>query len=95
MTIRGWVLCLAVVIIAWVGIQALVMRFSDVAPGAVALFYGTQFGANLPGDMAIVGAGPFWMAVHYDGPDLAKTLYGAGAFLVLPAGLPGCLPLAT
>jgi len=93
MTFKGWMTSLALVLVGWVMVQAMVMRFSDVAPGAVALFPGTDFGASLPRDVAIVDAGWFWITVQSDGPDLARTLYSEGALLVLPAGLPGCLPL--
>lgn len=93
MTTRSWLLAVVLVLIGWVGVQAAVMRASDIAPGAIALFPKPGFAANLPADIAIVGLGTFWIAVRYDGPDLAKTLYSKGARLVLPAGLPGCLSL--
>ena len=73
--------------------QALVMRFSDAAPGAIALFPSPDFIARLPADVAIIGMGSFWIAVRHDGPNLGRSLYAAGSWLVLPAGLPGCLPL--
>ena len=95
MTIRTWVLSFATVLICWIGVQALVMRFSDVAPGAVALFPASDFTTRLPAEVAIIGAGSYWIAVRHDGPDLGRSLYDAGAWLVLPAGLPGCLPLTS
>ena len=93
MTIKTWALSLTLVLAGWIGVQALVMRFTDAAPGAIALFPSDGFGSNLPADMAITGAGSYWIAVQYDGPGLARALYSEGALLVLPAGLPGCLPL--
>lgn len=95
MTIRTWVLSLIAVLFCWICLQALVMRFSDAAPGAIVLFPSPNFVAHLPSDVAVVGAGSYWIAVRYDGPDLGKSLYAAGALLALPAGLPGCLPLAS
>lgn len=93
MITKTWVFSIATVLVAWVAIQALVMRFTDISPGAVALFPSAGYGPGLPADMAISDAGWFWIMVNYDGPNLAKSLYSEGALLVLPAGLPGCLPL--
>lgn len=93
MTIRTWAAALGCVLAGWVAVQALVMRFSDAAPGAIVIAPGAGFTANLPADIAIVGTGKRWIAVRSDRVGMGKTLYGAGALLVLPAGLPGCLPL--
>ena len=93
MTIKAWLGSLCLVVIGWLGIQATVMRLSDIAPGAIALVPPSGFGSGLPPDITIVGAGPYWISVQSDEPNLAKTLYAQGALLVLPAGLPGCLPL--
>ena len=93
MTIRTWLLSLAAVVAAWFGLQLTVMRFTDAAPGAVALFPSAEFGARLPRTVAIAGVGAHWIAVRSDEPNLGRTLYASGAVLVLPAGLPGCLPL--
>ena len=76
-----------------IGTLALVMVLSDAAPGAVALFPADDFAARLPDGAAIVGGGAFWVAVRSDRSDLGLGLYRAGGKLVLPAGLPGCLPL--
>ena len=93
MTIRTWGIAITAVVIGWFGLQLSVMYFTDAAPGAVALFPSADFVARLPADMAIVGAGSNWIAVRSDQPNLGKNLYAAGALIVLPAGLPDCLPL--
>ncbi len=93
MTIRHWALALAGVFAGWVAVLAAVMVLSDAAPGAIVLFPSDQFVANLPDDAAVVGGGPAWVAVRADLPRLGIALYQAGGRLVLPAGLPGCLPL--
>ena len=93
MTIRTWGIAITAVVIGWFGLQLSVMYFTDAAPGAVALFPSADFVARLPADMAIVGAGSNWIAVRSDQPNLGKNLYAAGALMVLPAGLPDCLPL--
>lgn len=93
MTIRTWGLSLAAVIVGWFGLQLIVMRFTDAAPGAVVLFPAEDFVARMPAGVAVIGNGPNWVAVRSDEPNLGRTLYASGAVLVLPAGLPGCLPL--
>lgn len=91
-TIRRLALALPVVALAWVLLMAVVMRLSDVAPAAVVPFPGAGLLANLPEEAAILGLnrGAVTLANR---PGLARDLYGAGAWLVLPAGLTGCLPL--
>ncbi|MBS8228692.1 hypothetical protein DYI42_20900 [Vannielia litorea] len=73
--------------------MALVMRFSDAAPAAVVMFPSEGFIAALPSDAAVISAGPATVTLKSDTPDFAARLYAAGALLVLPAGLTGCLPL--
>ncbi|MCO6384495.1 MAG: hypothetical protein JXQ91_08755 [Vannielia sp.] len=73
--------------------MALVMRFSDAAPAAVVLLPGPGFLAALPGDAAIVSQNRVSLTLKSKQPDFAARLYRAGALLVLPAGLTGCLPL--
>jgi len=93
MTIRVWACALLTVLIGWIGLQLVVMRFSDAAPGAIVLFSDDAFIGGLPDDIAVLDIGAYWVAVKADEPRLAARLYNAGAWLVLPAGLPGCLPL--
>lgn len=78
---------------SWLLVLTLVMRFSDAAPGAVVLFPPAGFIAALPADASLVAASRLGVTVVSDAPDLARRLYAAGAPWVLPAGLPGCLPL--
>lgn len=94
MTIRAWALSVVAVVFGWVCLQLGVMYFTDVAPGAMAVFANEAFLARLPANMAISDIGDFWVTVASDEPALAKTLYAAGAVIVLPAGLPGCFPLS-
>lgn len=94
MTIKTWVLSLAGALAGWFCLQLALMYFTDAAPGAVVLFPSAHFIADLPAGVAVVGAGANWISVKSDAPALGKSLYGAGARVVLPAGLPGCLPLS-
>ena len=90
-TIRRVILALPVVVVAWVALMAVVMRVSDVAPAAVVPFPGSVM-TDLPQDAAILGVnrGAVTLANR---PGLTRDLYAAGAWIVLPAGLTGCLPL--
>ena len=94
MTIRSWALSFGTVVIGWLALQMMVMRFTDAAPGAIVLFPADNFVTQLPDNVAVVSAGSNWVSVRSDTPDFAQKLYFAGAWIVLPAGLPGCLPLS-
>ena len=83
----------ALVGIAWIAIMAGVMRFSDAAPAAVVIFPSARLLAHLPDAAAILSQTGFSVTVRSDQAGLAAELYAAGAWLVLPAGLTGCLPL--
>ncbi|MFD1343901.1 hypothetical protein [Litorisediminicola beolgyonensis] len=84
---------LPLVALGWLGTLSLVMLVTDEAPGAVVLFPADGFVSALPEGLGIAGAGPFWIAVRGEVPGMGRALYAAGGRLVLPAGLPGCLPL--
>lgn len=78
---------------AWVGIMAGVMVVSDAAPAAVVVLPSLNFLQNLPEDVAILSQNTVSITVQSDQAELGLALYRAGALLVLPAGLVGCLPL--
>ena len=81
-----------VVLVAWFAIMVGVMRFSDATPAAVVLFPRATLLAGLPNDAGILGLNRFALTVA-NRPGMARELYDNGAWLVLPAGLTGCLPL--
>lgn len=93
MTIRAWVLALSGVVLSILTLQLGVMYFTNEAPGAVVLFPPDGFISALPQDIAVVGAGRNWISLRSDIDRLGRELYRAGAPVVLPAGLPGCLPI--
>lgn len=93
MTIRSAVSGLVLVLAGWVAVMAAVMRFSDAAPAAVVVLPGSRLAAGLPEDAAILDRGRLSLTLA-NRPGLAGELYAAGAALVLPAGLTGCLPLS-
>ncbi|NNL17781.1 MAG: hypothetical protein HKP37_03465, partial [Boseongicola sp.] len=65
---------------------------SDAAPAAVVLFPSENLMSDLPSDTAILTMSRVALTVK-NAPDTTRALYAAGAWLVLPAGLTGCLPL--
>ena len=91
-TIKRLLIALPLVFAGWIAVMAVVMRFSDVAPAAVVPFPPSGLVAALPDDAAILDLGPVSLTLA-NRAGLARDLYAAGAVLVLPAGLTGCLPL--
>ena len=72
--------------------MAAVMRMSDAAPAAVVMFPSQSLLAALPEDAGILNISKTVLIVA-NRPKMTAALYEAGALLVLPAGLKGCLPL--
>lgn len=93
MTIRHWGTAVLCVVVGWIGTLLIVMVATDAAPGAIVLFPNDGFVRALPEGVAVVGGGATWIAVRGDISGLGVALYQAGGRVVLPAGLPGCLPL--
>jgi hypothetical protein len=93
MTISRIVWAVPLVLAGWIAVLAGVMALSDAAPGAVVVWPSQNLIANLPGGVAILGHSAVSLTLASDAPGLGRALYGAGAWLVLPAGLTGCLPL--
>lgn len=93
MIIRRVLLVLPLLVASWLLVLTLVMRVSNAAPGAVVMFPPEGFIAGLPADLSVVAANGVSVTLVSDAPDMARRLYAAGAPWVLPAGLPGCLPL--
>lgn len=91
MTIKRLAWALPLLFVAWLAILALVMRLTGDAPAALVLFPPATLLANLPQGAGITAIGPVSVTIK-GGPGLVAALYKAGAPLVLPAGLTGCLP---
>ncbi|MGL4237682.1 hypothetical protein [Tabrizicola sp.] len=89
--LRLWLIALPLVLVAWIGTLALVMRLGGEAPAALVLLPPEGLIRALPEGVAVVSAGPVSVTLR-GGEDLVATLYALGAPLVLPAGLTGCLP---
>ena len=92
MIIKRILMAIPLVLVGWIAVMALVMRFSDAAPAAVVVFPSERLMAELPEGAAILGLNPVALTLANDA-GLTAALYDRGAWLVLPAGLTGCLPL--
>lgn len=84
---------LPVLFVGWVAILLGVGVVSDAAPAFVVLFPDAEFTTALDSDFAILSASHYTMTLSSEQPWEALRLYRAGAWLVLPAGLAGCLPM--
>lgn len=93
MIIKRFLLAIPLVFAGWLAVITLVMRFSDAAPGAVVILPSAGFLQDLPDEVSVLAVTDFSVTLQSDMPSFAKAMYDRGAVLVLPAGLPGCLPL--
>ncbi|NKX44046.1 hypothetical protein [Roseicyclus persicicus] len=90
--LRRILLALPLVAVGWIGTLALVLRLGGEAPGVFVPFPPADLLARLPGDIAVTGSSPVSVTLAGAGPGLVAAVYGAGAWLVLPAGLEACIP---
>jgi hypothetical protein len=91
MIIKRLLIGLPLVGLGWIGILAGVMWMTGRAPAALVILPPADLLDHLPPGTAVVSIGPFSVTVK-GGDNLVTALYHAGATLVLPAGLTGCLP---
>jgi hypothetical protein len=97
MTTRRVLLALPLLLGAWLAVLALAMRLGAPAPAALVVLPPEGFWARLPPSVALLDQGGLGVIVRSGDPGepgLVPALYAAGARLVLPAGLAGCLGLA-
>ena len=95
MTIRMRDLALGIplLLLGWIAVLALVLRLGGPAPAALVLLPPEGFLRALPAGVAVTSGNALGLTVR-GGEDLVAALYAAGAPLVLPAGLAGCLGLS-
>lgn len=93
MTIKTAALALPLLFAGWLTTLIAVGLFTDAAPASVVLFPTENFLQNLPDDVAIISSTRFTLTLSAETKNFARTLYSSGAWIVLPAGLTGCLPL--
>ncbi len=93
MTIRSVLIALPLLVLGWLSTLVVVALLTYEAPAYVVLLPQDRLLDGLPEDTAVLAASRLSVTVASDAPGFAKALYSSGARLVLPAGLPGCLPL--
>ncbi|NHF72881.1 hypothetical protein [Paracoccus xiamenensis] len=93
MTIRRLVLSLPLMFAGWLAVLVAVGLISDAAPAYVVPLPPGDLIGRLDPDISVMATGDYSVTLTSDQPGVARRLYAAGAWLVLPAGLPGCLPL--
>jgi hypothetical protein len=81
---------MSIIAAGWIGTLALVQALTEAAPAALVLFPEEGLLDALP-DAAILSRTRFTVTLASRTPDLTAALYRAGAILVLPAGLRGCV----
>ncbi len=79
----------------WIAVLTGVMVLSDEAPAALVLFPSSAFIETLPAGVSITAETAISVTLSSEVPGFARSLYNAGAPLVLPAGLLGCAPLTS
>lgn len=94
MTIRGLLYTLPIAVAGWLLTLMSVSLLTDEAPAQVVVFPSESFMQSLPADVAILGSNDISVTLTAPRTSFAASLYRSGARIVLPAGLPGCLPLS-
>ena len=89
---RALVLGLPAMLAGWLAVLALALWLGAPAPAALVLLPPEGFLDALPAGVAVTGRNALGVTLR-GGEDLPAALYAAGAPLVLPAGLAGCLGL--
>jgi hypothetical protein len=95
MTIRTVYIALPCLITGWLTVLSLVALLTNAAPAYVVPFPPQGFMNALPEESSVISARKFSITLASEEAEFVRTLYNRGALLVLPAGLPGCLPLTT
>ena len=93
MTIKSLACALPLLLVGWMSILIIVALLTDDAPAYVVLLPSAALLNDLPDTTSIIAASSYSVTLSSDQSGVARALYGSGAWLVLPAGLPGCLPL--
>ncbi|AXI40796.1 hypothetical protein [Sulfitobacter sp. SK011] len=83
------------VVIGWLAVLAGVMLVSDAAPAALVMFPDPTFLNDLPQGVAILSQNAVSVTLISEMSGFGAALYRAGAIVVLPAGLLGCVPLTS
>lgn len=92
--LRGIALALPILAFGWLALLAIVLRLGGAAPAVLVPFPPTGLVAALGPDVQVSAVSAASITLRSDMPDLVARIYAAGGWLVLPAGLDGCIPAA-
>ncbi|MGB0508166.1 MAG: hypothetical protein ACPGGK_18420 [Pikeienuella sp.] len=93
MTIRPVLIALPLVLLGWLATLVVTALLTDEAPAYVVLFPPDGFLHSLPDDTAMLSTSSISITLASETKSFVPLLYKNGAWVVLPAGLKGCLPL--
>ena len=93
MTIRSVLMALPLMFLGWLAVLLGVALITDEAPAYVVLFPSAGFLNSLPENTSLLATSSFSITLASEQENVARMLYNSGAWIVLPAGLTGCLPL--
>jgi hypothetical protein len=91
MTIRKTLTTGALFLAGWLAILTGVTVLDGSAPAVLIVFPSHEFLAKIPENAAVLDMSPTSITLVSDDTDFVRRLYQAGATLVLPAGLSGCM----
>jgi hypothetical protein len=84
---------LALLLALWFTVTAAMTFAPGVTQAATIIFPGKTLMNNLPENVSVLSWDRATASVTSADPDFVRRLYGAGAFLVLPARKAGCIDL--
>lgn len=93
MTIRSILIALPLMFVGWLTVLLITALMTDTAPAYVVVFPSDRFLMLIPETASMLAENSFSVTLTSDAQGFARQLYGQGAWLVLPAGLRGCLPM--
>ncbi|MCB1480214.1 MAG: hypothetical protein R3D43_09445 [Tepidamorphaceae bacterium] len=89
------VLAACAILLAWVVVMAVLMVVAEPAPAALVFGGRPNLPGNLSEDIRMMRSSRHMMVLTSSEPGYVREIYGAGAWLVLPALRNGCLDLTS
>ena len=93
MTIKSVLIALPLMFAGWLSVLMATALMTDSAPAYVVVLPSDRFLTSIPETASILAENAVSVTLTSSQSGFAKQLYRQGAWLVLPAGLRGCLPL--
>ncbi len=93
MTTRSVLIAIPSMLIGWLVVMLVTALLTDEAPAYVVLFPTDGFLQSLPNEISMISASVVSVTLTSEQDGFVPLLYRSGAWIVLPAGLTGCLPM--